>query len=207
MKNLSLSVLFGLIALLAMPLGVQAADVEADAGQQAEWQARLDKAAALQARSKAMQTEADAALELKERECATRFFVNSCLKDAEQAHTAAGHAAKRLEIEGKALEREVKREQVAAREQQRAEEAPQQAAELQAREAATAEAREAAVAKEAATRADKAARATVGEKRKAADAEKYRQKQEAHDARVAAKQREAEQRAAAAAAKPQSPGK
>ena len=75
------------------------------------------------------------------------------------------------------------------------------AAVLFAREADTAVARQAAQDKIEATQADKARKAEEGEKRKAADAERLRQKQEAHARKQAEKMREAERRAAEAAAK------
>ncbi len=200
MENRSLSVLASLIVLLAVPLGVRADSVGSEV-QQADWQVRLDKAAALQAEGKRIRQEAGALLESSYQQCAHKFFVNACRKDADNEHLDSSREAHRLDIEGRTLEREVKKEQLAERNRQRAEEAPQREAELQAREAEMTEARQATATKAEQTQADKARRAAEGERRKAADAEKLHQKQAAHEARVAEKRREAERRAAEAAKK------
>ncbi|NTV68533.1 MAG: hypothetical protein HGA71_00155 [Azonexaceae bacterium] len=199
MENRSLSVAAGLIVLLAMPLAGMAADGETSADQQAVWQARLDKAAALQAESRARQDEADELLGKRNAECATKFLINDCRNAAAREHLKTTREARRLEIDGKAIEREVKREQLSDRNRVQAEEAPRRAANLELRQAESMNARQVAEDKMAATRAAKAAKAAEGEKRKLAEAEKQRRKQADHDARVAKKVREAEQRAAQAA--------
>jgi colicin import membrane protein len=199
MENRSLSVAAGLIVLLALPLAGMAADGEVSADQQSAWQARLDKAAALQAESKARQDEADALLVQKNEVCATKFLINDCRNAAAKEHLKTTREARRLEIDGKAMEREVKREQLSDRNRVQAEEAPRRAADLELRQAESMNARQVAEDKMAATRAAKAAKAAEGEKRKLAEAEKQRKKQADHDARVAKKVREAEQRAAQAA--------
>ena len=170
-----------------------------NAGQEADWAARLDKAAALQAESRTMKDAARQMLEEKTRACDQKFLVNACREEARRDYLKASHAAQRLEAEGRSIEREVKREQIAERERRRVEEAPQQAAELEARAAQTEAARQATQARIEATRADKEKQAEVGERRKAAEAERLRQKQEAHARKLAGKVRETEQRAAGAA--------
>ena len=196
MENRSLSVVAGLIALLAMPLAAHAAESGAETDQQASWRERLDKAAALQSESKSLKEEGLKRKEQLHLECGKKFLVNSCRIDADREYLKTTHEARRLEAEGRALEREVKKEQLAERDRQRADEAPRHEAEMQARQADTAAGRQAAEQKIEAERADKARKAAEGEKRKAEQAEKYRQKQEAHDAKVAAKKLEAERRAA-----------
>lgn len=205
MENRSLSVVAGLIVLLALPFAASAADGEVSAEQQAAWQARLDKAAALQAEGKARQAEADQLLVQKNAECATRFLVNDCRNAAAREHLKVTRETRRLANEGNAIERGVKIEQTAERERLRAEEAPRRAADLEVREADSTNARQVTEEKIAATRAAKAAKAAAGEKRKMAEAEKLHKKQADHDARVAKKMHEAEQRAAQAAEKKQSP--
>jgi colicin import membrane protein len=197
MENRSLPVVAGLIALLVMPFAALAAEGEVNADQQA----RLDKAAALQAESKARQAEADQVLEQRNTECATKFLVNDCRNAAAREHLKVTRETRRLENEGKAMEREVKREQMGERDRQRAAEAPRRAADLELHQAESITAHQAAEDKEAALRASKAAKAAEGEKRKIAEAEKHRKKQADHDARVAKKRLEAEQRAAKAAEK------
>ena len=199
MENRSLTVVAGLIALLAVPFAAQAAEGAAIADQPAAWQERLDKASALQAESRAQQEAADKVLAGKNAECATTFFINDCRNAAAREHLEATRQARRLEIDGKAMAREVKREQALERARLSAEEAPKRAAALELRQAESMNARRAAEDRVAATQAAKAAKAAEGERRKAAEAKELRQKQAEHAARVARKKREAEQRAAQAA--------
>lgn len=194
MENRSPSVVAGLIVGLLLPLAA-VADPGADAARQADWDARLGKAAALVAESKSIKDAARQTLEEKTPACSQKFLVNACRDELRRDYLKAGHEAQRLESEGKAIEREVKKEQIAEREKRKVVEAPQREADLQAREADTEAARQAAQAKIEATEADKAKKAAEGEKRKAADAERLRQKQEAHERKVAGKMREAAQRA------------
>ena len=200
MENRSPSVVAGLIAVLWLPLAAFA-ESGVSAAQEADWAARLDKAATLLAESRTIKDDAKQALDAKTLACDKKFMVNACRNDARQEYLKASHAAQRLESEGKAIERAVKKEQIAQRERQKAEDAPQQAADLQAREAQTDATRQAAQDRIEATQADKAAKAAEGEKRKAADAERLRQKQEAHARKLADKTREAERRDAEAAKK------
>lgn len=201
MENRPLSVVAYLIVLLAMPFAVLAADGEVNSEQQTAWQARLDKAADLQAKGKAQQAEADQMLVQKNTECATRFLVNDCRNAAAREHLKVTRETRRLENEGNAIEREVKREQARERSRQRTEEEPRRAADLALRQAESMTARQDAEDRIAATRATKEASAVEGEKRKIAEAEKLRRKQAEHDARVARKVREAEQRAVTATEK------
>lgn len=190
----------GLIALLALPVAVLAAEGET-AAQQAGWQERLDKAAAMQAASQKQQAEADRLLAERNAVCAGKFLINDCRNAASREHVKTTREARRLDNDGKALEREVKKEQLAERKKQEAADAPKREAELQERQAEAAAARQIAAEKIAVSRAGKEKKAAEGEQRRAAAAEKQRRKQAEHDARVARKMREAEQRAAQAAAK------
>jgi len=201
MENRPLSVVAYLIVLLAMPFAVLAADGEVNSDQQTAWQARLDKAADLQSRGKALQAEADQILVQKNTECATRFLINDCRNAAAREHLKVTRETRRLENEGNTIEREVKREQARERSRQRTEEEPRRAADLALRQAESMTARQEAEDRIAATRATKEARAVEGEKRKIAEAEKLRRKQAEHEARVARKVREAEQRAVTATEK------
>ena len=200
MNNRTSFLLAGLIVGLWLPLAALAESAP-DAARQADWTARLDKAAALIADGKALKEAATKALEEKTPACDQKFLVNACRNEARKEYLKASHEAQRLESEGKAIEREVKKEQVADSKQRKAEEAPQQATELAAREADNAAARQATQDKIEATQANKARQAEEGEKRKAAEAERLRQKQEAHARKQAEKMREAERRAAEAAAR------
>lgn len=193
MENRSPSVVAGLIAALLLPLAALA-DSGPDAARQADWDARLDRAAAMVAESKAKQEAAMQLLDEKNQVCDKKFLVNACRNEARKDYLKTTHEAHRQESEGKALEREVKKEQIADREKRKAEEAPQRAADLQERQAETEAARRATEAKIEATQAGKAQKAAEGEKRKAAEAEKHRRKLEAHDRKVAEKVRETEKR-------------
>lgn len=201
MKNRSLSVIAGLIALLAMPFVALAGDAAANTDQEAAWQTRLDKAAAMQAEGKARQVEADQLQAQKNTECAKKFLINDCRNAAARENLKTIRETRRLENEGKAMEREVKKEQMAEREKQQLEAAPRRAAGLELRQAESVAARQTAEDKRTATLASKATKAAKGEKRKLAEAEKQHKKQADHDARVAKKMQEAEQRAARAAEK------
>lgn len=198
MEYRPLSVTVRLIALLAVSFSALAGESGPSPEQLADWQQRLDQAAALQAESKARRAEADQILDEKYPACFKRFLVNACQRDARRDHVVATKEARRLETEGKAMERAVKKEQLLDKDQRAAEAAPKREAELKARELEVSAEREATAEREAATRAEKLKKAEEGSKRQAADAEKYRKKQEDHDAQVAAKMKEAARRSAEA---------
>jgi len=202
MENRSLSVVAYLIVLLAaMPFVAQAAESVVNPELEAAWQARLDKGAAMQNEAKTRQAAADDLLKEKYAECATKFLINDCRNAADREHLKTRRETRRLEIDGKALERDVKKEQAAERERLRVEDAPRRAAEqeLHLEEAMTA--RREAEDKAAATRTGKSIKAAEGEKRRIAEAEKNRKKRADHEVLVARKKQEAEQRAAKAAEK------
>ncbi len=201
MENRPLSVAARLTALLALGFSALAAASGPTPVQEADWKHRLDKASTMQSEGRKRLSELDKALAKKEAECNEKFRVNDCREDARAEYRPLAREAKAMEAEGKALEREVKREQLADRDKRWADEAGKREADLQARETETAALRQAAQEKEAATRADKAEKAKEGARRKAAQAEKSRAKREKHEARNAKKMREAEQRAA----KPEAP--
>lgn len=200
MENRCQSFLIRLFVLLMLGFSVQAAESGPSLEQEADWQQRLDHAAALLADGKARQAAADQTLEDAKPFCAGKFLVNACLIDARKAYVASSKAAKLLENEGKALERAVRKEQLSDRDQRFKDAAPQREADLQARQAEVRAERETSQAEQAATRAEKARKAEAGRQRHADDVEKYRQKQEAHDARVAKKMNETARRAAEASA-------
>ena len=193
MENRSLSVA-ALLSLLGLPLAAQAADV----GRVASRQERLDQAAAMQDESKRLQSAASQRRDQKFLDCEQKFLVHDCREEASKEYLQTTREARRLENDGKALERAVKKEQVEANRQRVADEAPRREAELRERAEETAAARQAAERRAEATRAEKSRQAVDGERRKAREAERLRKKQAAHDARVASQKREAEQRAARA---------
>lgn len=202
MKHRPLSVTVRLIALLAFSFSALAGESGPSPEQSADWQQRLDRAAALLADGKAQRAIADKTLEERNAACFKKFLVNACQRDARRDHIIAAKEARRLETEGKAMERAVKKEQRLDKDRRAAEAVPIRETELKAREAKVGAERATAAEREMATRAEKAKKAEEGSKRQAADAEKYRKKQEAHDARVAAKMKEAARRSAEAGAAP-----
>lgn len=196
------SVAVRLIALLVLSFSALADSSGPDPEQLADWQQRLEQAATLQAEGKARRAAADQTLDEKYPACFKKFLVNACRRDARAEHISAAKEARRLENEGKALERAVKKEQLIDKDQRAAEAVPKREAELKARETEVSAEREAKAERETATRAEKAKKTEEGSQRQAADAEKYRKKQEDHDARVAGKMKEAARRSAEAGAMP-----
>ena len=186
-------------ALLAWPLAAAAS--EPSPGQQAAWEARLEQAAKLQAEGKEMQDSIDKTFDEQTKACYKKFQVNSCLKESKLQHSKATHQAQRLINEGKAIERSVKKEQLADKDARQAAEAPQREAELKAREREVSAEQAEKAAQIEQTRADKERKAAEGAKRKAEQAERQRKKVEEHEARLAAKKAQAERRAAEAEAK------
>lgn len=198
MENRSLSLAARLIVLLALSCPALAAESGPTPEQLADWQQRMDEATTLQNESRTRKAEADRILKQKNAECFKKFQVYRCQDQARNEHMVATREIRRLENEGKALERQVKKEQLADKDKRNAEMAPLRAADLEVRATATAEVRQSAEAEQAATLADKARKAEEGAQRKAAEAEKQRKKQEEHDARVAKKMQQAERRASEA---------
>lgn len=168
------------------------------AEQNAEWEQRLARAAELRREGAERQAVADKLYEAQEPACYKKFLVNRCRDNAFRELTEASREAKRLENEGKAIERQVKKEQLSARDVEAAAKAPEREAKLKALEVETAAARTEAELEEATTRADKARKAEEGARRKAEEAERLRRKQAEHEARVAEKMQKANAKAAAA---------
>lgn len=190
---------------IGMVSGAVAADKGPTAAQQADWEQRLARATALQKEGDALKAAADKKLEEQMAACFKKFLVNRCRDDAQSDFKEENKVARRILNEGKAIERQVKKEQLSAKDLQAAAELPEREAELKAREAETAAARQAAVAEEEAKRADKARKAEEGAQRKAEEAERLRKKQADHDARVAQQMEKANAKAAAEANKAAQP--
>lgn len=201
MKYQRLSVLASLMAALLISASTLAADDGPSAELLFEWQQSLNQAASLQAEASTRQDAADEILAEKMAACFHKFQVNACRNEAKAEHTASVRVAKRLENEGKSLERKVKQAQLLDQDRRRALQAPQREAELQAHERETSALRQASEAEQVATRADKEKKAEEGGRRKALDAERVRQKQADHAARLAQKIKDSERRAAEAAAR------
>ena len=130
--------------------------------QQADWERRLERASALQSEGDTKKAEAEKLFEERKPACYRKFLVNRCLEAAYDDYIVTVKEGRRQSNEGKAIERQVKKEQLNARDMQRIADTPQHQAELKEREADTAAARSAAAAEEAATRAKKAQEAAGG---------------------------------------------
>lgn len=179
-KMLSIGCLFG----IGLFSGLVVADSGLTAAQQADWEQRLARATELQQQGAEGRAAAEKQLEEQTTACYKKFLVNRCRDNAHSDYVEANKAARRIQNEGKAIERQVKKEQLSVRDTQAAAEMPEREAELRAREAETTAARAAAAAEEESTRAAKARKAEEGAKRKAEEAERLQKKQTDHDARV-----------------------
>ena len=185
--------------LVAGPLA--AAENQAPAELQADWDKRMIQASELQREGSQRQAEAEKLYEQSQRDCQKKFLVNSCLGDARKVYTKSHNEARLLENEGKAIERQIKKEQLSDSDLRRAAQAPQREADLQVRETETSALRKVSADEQAAQEAEKARKAAEGSKRKAADAERLAKKQAEHEAKVTAKKEKAARRAAEEAAK------
>jgi outer membrane murein-binding lipoprotein Lpp len=172
------TVVAGLIlALLAVPALADEAD----------WQRRLERARSMQDEAQQRQKAADAEFEQRSLACQSKFMVSGCVDDARKAHIAVTRETRQLRIDADALEREVKREQVKAREQERAAAAEVRERDLAERERRIAGERAAAEQARQEAAAAKAEKAAAGARRKAEQAEAHRRKVADHEARVAGK--------------------
>lgn len=187
MENRSLSVVAGLI------LGLLALPAMAD---EADWEARLKRAADMQSAADAKQKAAEAAFAGQNIACQEKFLVNACVDKARQAHFAETRESRRMQIEANTIEREVKREQAQAREARLAAEAAQRARDYPEREKSLAEERATADQQRQQKMDAKAAKAEAGARRKAAKAEEHQRKVAEHEAKVADRKARAEARAA-----------
>jgi len=185
-----------LIAYASLCGNAQAAS-EPDAAQIADWERRNVKAAELKDEARRMQEEAKRLYDVKSKACFEKFQVTACRNEAHKEHSEQIAEARRVENQGKALEREVRKEQLADRDARHLAEADQRAADLRKREAETSADRRGQEAHEAALRAGKEKDADEGAKRRAADAERIQKKQADHAAKVARKKEEAAARKAA----------
>lgn len=193
-RSLPVVALLTAVFLVAASAGARAGEVAAD--QQADWEARLAKGKALQADGKERKAAAEATLEAEKLACEKKFRVYDCHAEARQRYVVTAKEARRLENEGAAIERQVKKEQLADRDQRRRQEAPQREADLREREAETQADREAAASRQAERMATKEQQAAEGARRQAADAERQRLKREKHERRVAEKLDKARRREA-----------
>ena len=198
-RLLSLNACLLSVLLLAGPLA--AAENMPPAELQADWDKRQAQAMTLQREGSAKQNEAEKLYEKSQLDCQKKFLVNSCLGDARKIYTQSHNEALLMENEGKAIERQIKKEQLSDQDLRRAAQAPTREANLQAREAETSALRKESADEQSAQEADKARKAAEGSKRKTADAERLAKMQADHEAKLAAHKEKAARRAAEAEAK------
>lgn len=178
-------------ACLALPVS----SLLAAPGQEADWQARLERVASLQVEADQREKAATAAFEQQNLACQQKFFVNACVEDARQANITETREIRRLRIEASEMERAVKREQLIAKDAQAAAERAAREQSLPERERLRAEDGQV-VERERQQRLDeKARKAEEGARRKAEREAAHQRKLDEHVARMA----EREARAAAKA--------
>lgn len=188
-----------LIAAFLAPLAGRAWAEAPPAVAGADWEARLAKGKALKGESKDRKNEATATFEAAKLACQKKFRVYECHDEARERYVLAIKEARRLENEGAAIERQVKKEQLADKDQRHRDEVPQREADLKEREAAVAADQQQAAAKHDKLQAKKAQQEAEGPEKRAADDERIRLKREKHERTVAKKMEKARQREAESA--------
>jgi colicin import membrane protein len=163
---------FALCAVLALPFVSSA-----DEGREADWRERQQRADALRSEARERQNAAARRLEEANAECADKFLVNACRATAQDEYLGEVREARRIDAEGRAMQRAVVSERLAERDREIAARPVPDDAELASRAAANSARRAADEARIAAQKARKERQAEAGARRKAAEAEKLRRKQ------------------------------
>jgi colicin import membrane protein len=202
MENRPLSLITGLIlaAGCTLPSAAVWAGSDGEAKptlqQRADWDRRLEEAKKLQEDGVARRSEAMQAFEVRKKECFKKFRVSGCQQEAKQQYLQAANEARRIENDGKARERQVKKEELADRDARRLAREPEREADLRAREAEVRAEREHSESSRAEKLAEKEEQARAGAERRAAAEERQSKKREAHERKVAEKMAKARQREA-----------
>lgn len=173
----------------------------ADAAAIQDRQVRKEKADALQADGQERQLAAKKRYDEQFAACGKKFLVNDCRTKAHKKYVEESRAAKRTENDGKAIEREVKREELEQRDRERAESAPQREADRETRKAQREAERKEAEAKRETTLAEKAVKSEKNVRRRAEQDARREQKRAEHEARRAEKIERAQRREADSASK------
>jgi len=185
-------ILWALLTAAAWPVRAAGPSPE----QEADWERRLQEARSLQEQGAARKARAKEVYEARSEACFDKFRVNARQYDAKQEYVQATHEARRVENQGKALERAVRKERLADKDARRLAEAPRRQAELAAGEVATQADREAAEERRQARLLSREERAEAGAGRREAEEERLRRKQESHQRKVAEKMEKARRREA-----------
>lgn len=168
---------------------------EPDPALQVDWELRLEKARAQQREGQAKKAAAQEIFEAEKVVCFKKFRVTDCQEDAQRRFLLETNAARRIENEGLAAERLVKKEQLDDKDARYLAEAPQRAAELAEREARITEERQKAENKRAQTLVNKQKRATEGAERRTKEDERLKEKQSRHEKKVVEQQEKAKKQA------------
>jgi len=162
------------------------------------WEERLRQADTMRNDAAQRQRAADQAFSRNQLACQEKFLVNDCVNEARAEQIRVRQESREKVRQADAIERAVKREQLAARQAQAATDAEAKARNQPQRELEIAERDRADAARRNEIAARKARQAELGAKRKAEREAAHQRKVEAHARKVAA----AEAKAAAKAAKP-----
>lgn len=174
---------FTLCAVLALPFVSSA-----DEGRQADWRERQQRADAMRSEARERQDAAARRLDEANAGCADKFLVNACRNAARDEYLGELREARRIDAEGRAMQRAVVSERLAERDREIAARPVPDDAELASRAAANSARRAADEERIAALKARKERQAEAGARRKAAEAEKLRRKQAEDAARRSRRQ-------------------
>lgn len=164
----------------------------------ADWEQRLTVAQTQQREAKAMRVAAKTRYESEKRECFKKFRVTDCQEDARSIYIASTNEARRLENQGLATERLVRKEERADSDARYAAEAPEREANLREREAETMAERARSESRRAAKLAEKKKHAAEAVRRNAKESERREKKRADHEKQVAEKMEKARRRDAEA---------
>lgn len=161
-----------------------------------DWAKRRTEAEALQREAlRQKQVAADTYL-AEEKACYQKFLVNRCRDEAHQKEILALRAARKLDVEGRAMERLVRQEEQEAKDAYRLQEAQARQADLQAKEAATPEDKARLQKQANAYQPDKLREAEEGARRRILEEEAHRKREQEHERKVAEKMEQARQKQA-----------
>lgn len=161
-----------------------AAPARAD-DRQADYAARLARAAELRAQADQIEAAAKQRGDTNDTACRQHFFVNACRNDARRDVHRQQAEARRLNAEAQSIEREVKQQQASERRASLAAAQARRDAELTEREAATTAERDASEARQSNLKVRKDRQAEIGAHRKAAAEARHAERVAAHQAREA----------------------
>ena len=187
MEYRSLSVGAGLIFAMTASLGW---------ADEADWEARMSRAASMKAEADQRQKTADEALAAQSRACQQKFQVNACIDKARKERNAITREVRQQQIDARNLEREVSRERGEVNKARLAADAEQRARDLPVRQAQVSSERSTAEQRQQQKLSNKAEKAEIGAQRKAEKAAAHERKVAAHQAKVAERKARAEAKAA-----------